>query len=322
VKARDEERTSADGYARGLPPETTIHAAGLGLLAATSAAALWAMATVLYGRAGRVIPPVRLNAIKGVFVCGLFTLTLLVLGTDFVGDLRQTPTRVLVLLALSGVVGISLGDSFYFAGVNRLGARRTTLLSLTATPMVVLGDVAVLGERLPWLAWVGIAVTLVGVVWVVLERTPADEAGDRRHAMAGIGFGLLAAIGQAGGALLNKAALDASSLDPLTTALWRLGTATLVLLPFAFRGGVGKATAATWGIVAAAALIGTYGGIWLQQTAFDAAPAGPVQTLLSTTPIFVLPLAAWAGERVSLRAVIGAVMTVLGVGVLVYAVGA
>lgn len=328
-------------------PDVEYSVESIGYIAATTAAMLWACSTMLYGRAGRTLAPMPLNCIKGVFTTMLFVATLRVVGTDFFGQLRELDQWRLTYLAISGIIGIAVGDSFYFACVNTIGARRVALLSLLATPLVVIGGALTLGERLSPPAWGGILLTIAGVAWVVFERTehdkapPADAlepvgrvptgfavAATKRGTGAlgmGIIFGLSAAVCQAGGALLNRSAvrdLD-FDLDPLVTALWRLGMATIALIPVVliFRGKGrkvrGKPTMTTWIIVAGAAIMGTYGGIWLQQIAFQNAPAGPAQTLLSTTPIWVLPLAMLAGERVTWRAVSGAVVGVGGVALLV-----
>jgi drug/metabolite transporter (DMT)-like permease len=65
-----------------------------------------------------------------------------------------------------------------------------------------------------------------------------------------------------------------------------------------------------------AAFLGTYLGIFLQQTSLKYAPAGIAQALSSTSPLFVLPLAMFAGEKVSLRAVLGAAASLVGIGLL------
>jgi drug/metabolite transporter (DMT)-like permease len=62
--------------------------------------------------------------------------------------------------------------------------------------------------------------------------------------------------------------------------------------------------------------IGTYLAIWLQQVALKLTSAGIMQTLFSTSPLFVLPLAAALGERVSPRAVLGASVALAGIGLL------
>jgi len=43
---------------------------------------------------------------------------------------------------------------------------------------------------------------------------------------------------------------------------------------------------------------------------------GVASTLLSTSPLFVLPIAAMLGETISRRAVLGAIITIAGVALL------
>jgi drug/metabolite transporter (DMT)-like permease len=71
------------------------------------------------------------------------------------------------------------------------------------------------------------------------------------------------------------------------------------------------------GIVALTAFLGTYLAIYLQQTALKYAEAGVAQALTSTSPLFVLPLAAVLGDPISFRAIGGVVVALVGVGILV-----
>ena len=56
--------------------------------------------------------------------------------------------------------------------------------------------------------------------------------------------------------------------------------------------------------------------IWLQQVSRKFASAGIAQTLFSASPLFVLPLAAGSGEKVSFRATLGAFVALIGIGLL------
>jgi drug/metabolite transporter (DMT)-like permease len=69
--------------------------------------------------------------------------------------------------------------------------------------------------------------------------------------------------------------------------------------------------------VALAALLGTYLGIWLQQISFKYTPAGIAQALLATSPLFVLPLAAASGDRISWRAILGVLVAIGGIWLLI-----
>jgi drug/metabolite transporter (DMT)-like permease len=70
------------------------------------------------------------------------------------------------------------------------------------------------------------------------------------------------------------------------------------------------------GIIALTALFSTYLGIVLQQTAFKYTEAGIAQALLATSPLFVLPVAIWMGEVVSLRALLGVLVSIGGIALL------
>ncbi|WP_442854683.1 EamA family transporter [Fischerella sp. PCC 9605] len=67
-----------------------------------------------------------------------------------------------------------------------------------------------------------------------------------------------------------------------------------------------------------AAFCGTYLGIWLQQVALKLTTAGVASTLLQTSPVFIIPIAIWLGEKVTWRAIAGVIMAIAGIGMLFY----
>jgi len=67
------------------------------------------------------------------------------------------------------------------------------------------------------------------------------------------------------------------------------------------------------GKVLLSSFVGAYICLWLQQITIENLPAGIAQTMLSTAPIFILPMSAFRGEKVSLRAIIGAVLAIIGI---------
>lgn len=289
-----------------------------GEFAALMAACLWAMATVLFGHIGKQIPPLMMNLVKGMIALALILITLLVLQRAPAG----LDGRAWGLLLVSGGVGIGLGDTLYFISINRLGPRRALLLETLAPPLAALLALGFLGEVLSLRAWVGISLTVLGVVWVISERVPAGAALVRPRWQDTV-FGVLAALTSATGAVLSRAALADTVIDPLWGTLLRLGGGLAILLVILRSQGPLPSTRRlvpnrrVLGWLLLAAFLGTYLGIYLQQTAFKFAPTGIAQALLATSPLFVLPLAAAMGDRVSLRAVGGALLALMGVGVLV-----
>jgi drug/metabolite transporter (DMT)-like permease len=65
-----------------------------------------------------------------------------------------------------------------------------------------------------------------------------------------------------------------------------------------------------------AIVIGTYFGIWLQQTAFKFTAVGIAQALSATSPLWVLPFAVWSGDKLSCRSVLGVVLALMGISLL------
>ncbi|MEP0753766.1 DMT family transporter [Trichocoleus sp. Lan] len=290
-----------------------------GELAALSAAFLWAIASLVYSRLGRQIPPLELNLFKGIIAIAFLVFTLLLQG-QLLPEINPT---ALTLLLLSGVLGIGLGDTAYFAAINCLGARRTLILETLAPPLTAVLALVFLQEQLTAAAWCGILLTILGVVWVVTERVPNSTAESKHLTMRGISWGLLAAVAQATGAVLSRTALIQSSISPLWSTLVRLGAGVLVLLLWKL---LGQRQVNGWlkplqswrivGVIAITAFFSTYLGIWLQQISLKFAPAGIAQTLSSTSPLFVLPLAVWMGDVVSFRAILGVLVALGGVAVL------
>lgn len=123
--------------------------------------------------------------------------------------------------------------------------------------------------------------------------------------------------------MLSRAALTRSPVDALQSTILRLAHAILLLALWSLvrRQPVVSLSAfvqsprlALWMLTAT--LLGTVFAMWLQQVAIDLTAVGIVQTLLSTSPVFILPIVALQGEGVSLRAVVGALVAMVGIGLL------
>lgn len=299
----------------------------LGEVAALAAACLWAIASVVYARLGARIPPLQLNLIKGIIAITLFVFTILVTGELF----PSIATVPICLLLLSGVIGISLGDTAFFTTINILGPRRTLLMQTLTSPLSAILGLIFLQEELNVLASCGILLTILGVAWVVTERTTDVKHISAVEFRRGIVFGLLTAIAGAVGAVLSRNAFSIAAqlnadaqINPLWAALLRLSAGIFILLIWAsrkqstdFRLNNLRDSRVIAGTLFAA-FCGTYLGIWLQQTAIKLTSVGIATTLLQTSPIFVIPFAILMGEKVSIRAILGVFISIAGIALLFY----
>ena len=288
-----------------------------GELAALSAAFLWAASSTVYGLLGQQIRPLQLNLYKGLVALALISLTLLIKAQPLALE-----WEALRLLLLSGAAGIGCGDTAYFAALNHLGARRTLLMETLVPPMAALLALVFLGEQLSLTAWCGVLVTILGVIWVITERTGSTSVGGTSF-VRGVGWAMLAAIAQAGGAVLSRFAFLQSSISPLWSTSVRLSAGTLVvlLLMLVRRQSSAPQVKIVWsvrliGVIVIAAFGSAYLGIWLQQTALKFTLTGVAQTLLATSPLFVLPIAAGMGDKISPRAIFGVLVAIAGIGIL------
>ena len=124
-------------------------------------------------------------------------------------------------------------------------------------------------------------------------------------------------------AVLSRAALLDPGLSPLYSSLIRLvGGTLMVIAAFLLTGRpLGHwlprmRASRLWGRMLLTVFFGTYLAIWLQQISLQYTAAGIAQTLFATSPLFILPIAAAMGERVSPRAVLGVLVALGGVGLI------
>ncbi|MFP4599512.1 MAG: DMT family transporter [Persicimonas sp.] len=314
----------------------------MGELAALSASAVWATASLIFARLGRSVGPLVMNALKCVIAVLLMFIALLVLdGRVWPSALGLFETGI---LAVSGVIGLTIGDTAYFNALNRLGARRTLLLSALTPPMTALLAIPVLAEPVTVELVAGMILTLSGVVWVILERhtdsptTDSSTAAETASAQAsslpddsnlglsraekiGLAFGVGAALCQALGNVLTK--LGGAEISALEISIVRLafGIAGLGVVLGAL-GRIGQTAEPlkdrrTFAMLFAATFLGTFLGIWLMNAGLRYTYTGIAATLSSTSPIFILPLAYFIDkEKLTARSVIGAGVAVIGVAIL------
>ena len=289
-----------------------------GEIAALTAALFWAVSSILFKKLGKTIPPIEMNLLKGTLAIVLFFVTSLVLKEKT----ASLSMQAVMMLAISGALGIGYGDTVYFEALNILGARRTLLITILAPVFTAILAWIFLQENLVLIGWLGIVVTMAGIAWVITEQKNGD-AENKKLLWRGVFYGFLAALTQAIGAVISRWALTETTVSALQSAMIRLIAGVVFLLVWILvkRVKIGqwvKPSSSTnlWGTVVVVVIIGTYLAIWLQQIAFQFTRVGIAQTLLATAPLFVLPISAIQGEKLSLRAIAGVLLAVSGIAIL------
>lgn len=287
-------------------------------LAALGTATCWATTGLIASDAIRAVGAFHFNLVRQVFV-SLLLLMIVTLG----GGWQGLGLAEALALALSGMIGILLGDTLNFAAVGRLGPRRAGAVFALNAPMAAVLGWVFLGEALPFRAMAGIALAACGVALAVLGRPRQNAHRFERLSGAlavGVLFALGAALGQAAGSLIARPIM-AGGIDPYLASLVRVGASgaamsVLAATPLA----PARAGAVSRGVVIttlATAVIGLLLGMTLFLYALQGTETGIIATLSATSPVIILPLL-WlrTGQRPTATSWAGALLAVAGLALI------
>lgn len=275
----------------------------IGVGAALGSSVSWALGTILFKGVGAEFSSMAMTFIKSFAGTLILFVFLCLVG-------RTTPqSDALGWLALSGLLGISAGDTFFFAALQRLGAHQLIIIMMLGPAITVLMAVLLLGELPSILAWLGIILVLVGVSLTLFGDGRRSE--QTATTQTGIVFGLLCIVSMAISIIVAKLGLRQVSALEGTFLRMVFGFAGMLLL------GLFQRKIGSWlyplrkgglqGRFALAVIVVTLGGFWLSLVAIKYLDVSIANTLIATEPLFALPLAViWLGERPSRLAVTGA----------------
>mgnify|MGYP003971300979 CR=1 FL=1 len=289
-------------------------------LAALGAAACWTFTAILAAPGVHHFGAVAFNRYRVVFA-GL----VLIVSSSLLGLWQSLPENSMLTLIGSSLVGIVIGDTALMQALKRIGPRRNSVLFATSAPMAAGLGFIWLGETLSTNILLGCGLILFGVVNAVWWGRKTD-AGHKLeqvtgHLGLGIVLGLVAAFGQAAGAVMAKPVLLAGA-DPIAASAIRVGFAAVVLLlvrslPFTWaKANAAPTPAFIWRTMASATL-GLVLGMTLVVYALGVGEVGMVMTLSAITPVLVLPVV-WfiTGQRPSRGAWLGGALVVTGSAVI------
>jgi len=283
-----------------------------GIIALTSAAS-WALGMILWRKIGEEISPFSMNLSKGVVGSFYLGIVLLFIGIETVN------LSSFLFLGISGLVGITLGDTFFFMSLMQLGPRFSSLMGSLYPVFIAFSAVLFLGERPSLLAWIGIFLTVCGVFWVLRERIPQKEIV--KNKTLGIKYSLLAIICTVAGVIFAK--IGVASVPTIEATLIRLLWGVLGLVIWGFLSRQLKNWITPFKNlrllknISFVVFIVVFGGFWLSLLALKYMDAAIANTLTSTTPLFILPMGAiMLKEKISLRSVLGALIAVGGVALI------
>ena len=292
----------------------------IGELAALATSFFFALTSIIFTSTGRSVGSQVTNRIRLLFAL----VYLIILNTILFREPLpfSAESSRWMWLSLSGVIGLSLGDTFFFQSLTSLGPRLGSLL-LSLAP--IFGSVIAwvfFGETLTPLQITGIVLALAGIGWVVMshEEPPDTPHG---HTRRGVIFGVLAGFCQAMGLVLSKQGMF-GDFGPFQANAIRMLAAVLFIWIWTLIEGKAGATFTALrekprviGLIALGALVGPLLGVSASLLAVQHAEIGVASTLMALPPVIVLPISYFVfKEKIGWQAVAGTVLAIIGVAIL------
>ena len=290
----------------------------IGSAAALAAAIFWTCSSMIWGLVK--LPAFTINVCKNWIGVTLLGLHLAVASFVFKLVEISADWQAWGWLGLSGLIGIVIGDTMYFRSLQILGPRRALMLACLAPLFAAVLGLLFLHQTMGYLVVLGVGLTMSGVMVVVMDRkAKKEEPGLMPGKMqAGIACGVFAAACQAGGGLFSTigmvscSALEAAAIRLFVSAI---ATSLWVLSRQKYR----RAFMQTVKVehlryLVPATMLGTWLGIWCCQMAYKNDDLAIAQTLLSTCPLFAIPVM-WIlyRQRINRLAFCGTVVAIFGI---------
>jgi drug/metabolite transporter (DMT)-like permease len=293
-----------------------------GEIAGVATAFCWTATSMFFEAAGKRIGSLSVNLIR-LFIAFVLLGTLSWISRGLFLPLDAS-SHNLLWLALSGLIGFTIGDLLLFQAFVVVGARISMLIMALSPPIAAVFGWIILGETMEPSAILGMAITLTGIMMVVLNRPARTPDGKKARFKdwftnpLGLLLALGGSTGQAIGLVLSKKGMADYDVVASTHIRVMAGAIGFTIVFFfmkrwhkvfsALRDGKGML------FTSGGAFFGPFLGVTLSLVAVKFTSAGIAQTLMSLTPvIIILPAVIIFKERVTLREIIGAFVAVGGV---------
>lgn len=288
----------------------------IGEFSALLTAFLWSGTSLAFSSAAKKIGPFQLNIDRMILASAFLITTILIMGYSI-----QLTRLQYFYLVLSGVIGLIFGDSFLFKSFQLIGARISMLLMALSPGMSAILAFVFLDERITPLGLLGITITISGIALVVLEK-----GSDSKFKISGLGilYGLLGAMGQAGGLIFAKFAFEEGHIAGFVATFIRIISSVIILLPvllilkrYKNPYKIFYENKSAFGATLIGTILGPFLGITFSLIAIENTKVGIAATLMSTMPIIMLPMLKYIyKEKLSWRSTTGAIVAVIGVALI------
>lgn len=289
---------------------------GWGEFFALASPMAWALAVVMFRRAGESMTPFSLNLLKNVIALALMMLTVIAVMLITREPVPRFGTGELAIMLISGVLGMAVADTLYLRTLNLVGAGRTGAIGALLSPFVILFSALYLGERLGLPQWLGFALVMLGILVVTIKRYRTEvSSGELRQ---GLITGVTAMVLMALGVVMVKPLLEQGPFLWVVSIRLAGGVVAMMLLLTWRR--QWRALLASyrqphpWAMTIAACVLGGYLGSLFWLAGYKLIPASEAAVYNESQLIFMILFAWWfLQEPIDMRRALGVALIVIGV---------
>lgn len=295
---------------------------GLGEFLSLLCALLWAFAVIFYRQAGNHYDAYQMTLFKTVFSFILMLPTVLIMEGLHIPEINNTQ---LILLLISGCIGIMLADFFYLKALQLIGASLTGLTGSLYSPFVVILSIIWLGETLVSMQVMGMVLVLLGVILISYRRKKNRKTTFSHPPIKGFLYAALGVFLTAVGIVMIKKITQEVSFFWLILVRTIGGLLAMIVMNILMKKSLNLITllhspGRNWLILGT--FLGQYLSTMIWVAGYKYTSASIASILNETASIFILALSAiMLKEHINLRKLLGAAVSLLGVyWVLIYQV--
>jgi drug/metabolite transporter (DMT)-like permease len=305
----------------------------MGEIAAILTTICWSVGIFPFTIAAQRLGTAALNQYRLLLAWFIITIILLFFFIHQPVDLFSSPKPFHYLfLGLSGIIGFTIGDYCSFSSFKILGPKLGSLYTTFAPGVALIAGYLVLDETINFAGIIGIAITLMGVIWLTLSKKDAEQSKKIGFVRTnkGVILGILGASCQGLGLVLSKLGMNYYPEHSLNTfhAVW-------IRLLFAFSSAF-LVSSITGSIKAnsipvlknhqnglvyifTGTLLGPVIGVSLSLYTIQQINVSVAQTIFALLPVFVLPINLLVyKEKINAHSVFACFLAITGVLILVW----
>lgn len=291
----------------------------MGEICSLLSAIFWALAIIIFKKIGDRVSPMVINPVKSIIGLLLFVLTCLIMGIPLSPNVQFSNTDLLIL-SISGIIGIGIADIIFLHSLNILGAGISAIVDTVYSPFVILFAFILLGESLTSTQLIGGALIIGSVLYAStkIQNIPVD----RKRFKQGILYGIGSIAMMAFGIVMIKPILNTVS-DNVGLQLWIAGyrlvsgvlvSGSIMLIANRKQNILGALRDRTlWLPLIVSSVLAAYLGIAMWVMGMSMTTASISSILNQTATIFIL-IFAWIflGEPLTKRRILSIVVAMCG----------